>query len=367
MDFKRLQLIAGASICVLVAYAGTNAAMDRVARWVEVKQEGYLWWREEWMQLFGGENYVDRGRNRILLAGSSEVREGFLSDEFEAELHGVEVYNNAFSNHTLETLLIVLQYIEAAYGPAAMPQKLVLGITPLFLLDQPSLDRSYLPRVIDRYSPVVSLDVASRPARLVSKRWRDSLIARYRYLTHQSRRYQGALRGVVRAGILSVSPAMADRYWLRLGLVPSLYHHLPPADKRQHLQAFRRNVPLPPDPVARAATVREQWAMLQDFLADHDIDLYVVNMPQSTLMLNDYYADTYDKYEHLLRSLIGDAPYLDLARSLPDDEFHDITHLRLESARQTSRRVAQFVRETQATKHHVAALGSAKSFMDSPR
>src|SRR5262245_35921708 len=121
VDFKRLRLIAAAVMCVLLAYVGANAAMDRLARWVEVKQDGYLWWREEWMQLFGAENFVDRGRNRILLAGSSEVREGFLFDEFEAELPGFEVYNNALSNHTLEMLLIVLQYIETAYGPSAMP------------------------------------------------------------------------------------------------------------------------------------------------------------------------------------------------------------------------------------------------------
>ena len=57
--------------------------MDRTAGWVEVEQDGYLWWSEEWMQLFGAENFVDHGRNRILLIGSSEAREGFLFDEFE--------------------------------------------------------------------------------------------------------------------------------------------------------------------------------------------------------------------------------------------------------------------------------------------
>ena len=345
-------------MCVLVAYAGVNVAMDRAAQWVEVEQDGYLWWREEWMQLFGANNFVDRGRNRILLAGSSEVREGFLFDEFEAELHGFEAYNNAFSNQTLETLLIVLQYIETTYGPSAIPQKVVLGIAPLFLLDEPPVERSYWPRVIDSYSPSVSLDVGSRPARLVRKGWFASLSARYRYLTHQSRRYRGALRGVVRAGIVSVSPALADRYWARrsVGLVPSNYHHLPPRDQMERLQALRRNVPSPPDPVAHAASVRAQWAALRDFMVDHEIDFYVVNMPQSTVMLEDYYADTYDDYEQLLRSTIGDVPYLDLARSLRDDEFHDLVHPRVAAARQISRRVAQFVRETDAALHqHPAA------------
>ena len=335
-------------MCVLVAYTGANVAMDRLARWVEVEQDGYLWWGEEWMQLFGANNFVDRGRGRLLLAGSSEVREGFLFDEFEAELPGFDVYNNALSNNTLEILLIVLQYIEKAYGPAAMPEKIVLGVTPLFLLGEPSLDRSYLLRIINRYSPLVNVDIESRPARLVNKRRLDSLVAHYRYLKHQSRRYKGALRGVMRAGILSVSPELADRYWLRFGLVPSIYHHLPPRDQNERLEALRRNLPSPPDPVALAATVRVQWAMLQDFMVDHDIDFYLVNMPQSTFLRDDYYQAMYDEYEQLLRSLTSDVHYLDLARSLRDEEFHDMTHLKLGAARRTSRRVAQFVRETEA-------------------
>lgn len=338
-------------MCVLVAYAGVNVAMDRAARWVEVKQDGYLWWKEEWMQLFGAENYVDRGRSRILLAGSSEVREGFLFDEFEAELPEFDVYNNAFSNQTLETLIIVLQYIETVYGPSAMPRKIVLGVTPLFLLDVPSLDKVYLPRVIDRYSSLVSLDVGSQPVRLIRKGWFDSLVARYRYLTHQSRRYQGALRGVMRAGILSVAPGLADRYWLRVGLVPSNYHHLPPRDRMERLQALRRNVPSPPDPIALAAKVHPQWAMLRDLMAHHDVDLYVVNMPQSTLMRDDFFAGTYDDYEQLLRSVTSDVPFLDLARDLQDDEFQDVVHANLVAARRISRRVAQFVRKTDAGRH----------------
>jgi hypothetical protein len=335
--------------------------MDRIARWVEVKQEGYLWWEQEWMQLFGANNFVDRGRGRILLAGSSEVREGFLFDEFEAVLQDFDVYNNAYSNQTLETLLIVLQYIERVYGPTAMPQKIVLGVTPKFLLGEPSLDRSYLPRTINRYSPFVSVDATSQPARLTGKGRLDSLAARYRYLRHQSQRYMGALRGVMRAGILSLAPGLADRYWVRMRLVPSYYHHLPPRDPIERLQTLRRILPSPPDPIAQAATVRAQWTLLKNLAIDYEIDLYVVNMPQSTLLLDDYYVEMYAGYERLLRSLTSGAHYLNLARSLRDDDFYDMTHLKLAAARQTSRRVAQFVRETEAghqsgktTRVHVA-------------
>jgi hypothetical protein len=350
VNFKRVLLIAGASMCVLGAYIVINVALERVASWVEVKQDGYLWWREEWLQLFGANNFVDRGKARILLAGSSEVREGFLFDDFEAEFPGFDVYNNALSSSTLESLLVVLRYIEIAYGRSAMPEKIVLGVTPLFLLEVPTLDKSYLPGVIDRYSPFVRLDIKSRPARLVRKGRVGSLVARYRYLTHQSRRYQGALRGVMRAAILAVSPGLANRYWVRFKLVPSIYHHLPPRNPKEHLERFRRNNPPPPDPVALAASVRTRWSTLQGFMADYNIDLYVVNMPQSTSLRDDFFADTYDEYEQLLRSLVGEVPFLDLARFLPDADFYDITHPNLAAAQRISRLVAHFMHEADLTR-----------------
>jgi hypothetical protein len=224
---------------------------------------------------------------------------------------------------------------------------MVLGVTPPFLLDQPSIDRSYLPGVINRYSPFVSLDIESRPARLMRKGWLDSLVARYRYLTHQSRRYKGTVRGVVRWAARGFAPRLADR--MALGLVPSRYHHhLRSIDQQEQLREMRRVLPPLRAPFTIAETVRTQWATLRHFMTVHDIDLYVVNMPQSTFLLDDYYAPIYDEYRQLLGSLTDDTPFLDLARSLRDDEFYDVTHLNLVSARQTSRRVAHFMRETES-------------------
>ena len=80
--------------------------------------------------------------------------------------------------------------------------------------------------------------------------------------------------------------------------------------------------------------------------ADHQIDLYAVNMPQSTWLVDEYYKETYDDYRKLLGSVVGDTPFLDLARFLRDDEFFDMTHANLASARRISREVARFVRET---------------------
>lgn len=345
MDSKRIRLILGGAACVLAVYVVANVTMGSVARWVEVEQDGYLWWSEEWLQLFGAQNFEDRGQGRILLTGSSEVREGFLFDEFEAELVNFEVYNNAYSNHTLTTFLLVLEYLEMVYGPSALPEKIVLGVTPWFLLDDPTVEVSYLPRVIDRYSPFVTVDVESRPPRLVPKGRFDSMRSRYRWLKHQARRYRGAARGAMRAVVLALSPGLADRYWVRHQLVPSMYHHLPPIDQREQLEELRSVSRSSADSTGRAEVVRGEYQRLRALATRHDIDLYVVNMPQSTWMVDGYFAESYDHYKELLRSVVGDDPFLDLGRFLRDNQFYDMVHPNLEAARRISSRVAQFVHE----------------------
>ena len=350
MVSRRSLLIIGAAACVFAAYSGVSITMGSVARWVEVNRDGHLWHREEWLQLFGAQNFVARGRGRILLSGSSETREDFLFDEIEAELSGFEVYNNAYSDHTLTTLLLVLQYIESVYGASAMPEKILLGVTPRFALNDPPIAASYLPRVIDRYSPLVSVDVESQPPRLIPKGWFDSLKSRYRYVAHQSRRYRGALRGITREAVVGLAPSLADQDWFRDRLAPSWYHHLPPIDQEEQLEELRRAGRLAPDPLGRGDRLRLEWARLEDLSIEHDMELYVVNMPQSTLMVEDYYRDYYDDYMRLLRRVVGVTPFLDLSRFLRDDEFHDLTHANLEAARRVSRRVARFVRAADAMK-----------------
>ena len=58
MDSKRIRLLLGGAACVLAVYVVANVTMGRVARWVEVEQDGYLWWSEEWLQLFGAQNFA---------------------------------------------------------------------------------------------------------------------------------------------------------------------------------------------------------------------------------------------------------------------------------------------------------------------
>ncbi len=348
MDFRRLRLIATAVACAAISYGVTNVALDQLARRMEVHQRAYLWWSEEWMQLFTSSNFVDRGKNRILLSGSSEGREGFVSDEIEAVLPGFEVYNNSYSRNTFAAFLLELQYMDMVYGPSAIPQKIVLGLTPEFAMNVPPIEDSYVPRVINRYSPYVGVRIfAGETPELRPKGWRGSARARFELLTHQSRRYQGAMRGVMRATVERLAPEFADRYWVRHKLVISTYHHLPPRDKAEELERARRAGGLyAADPNERAATLRAEWAALDAFVKEHQVALYVVSLPQSTWWKKPFDRDFSDEYKRVLLDVLEDTPFLDLSEFLRDDEFYDMTHATLASARRISERVARFVRET---------------------
>jgi hypothetical protein len=128
-----------------------------------------------------------------------------------------------------------------------------------------------------------------------------------------------------------------------------MYHHLPPIDQREQLAQLLASPRSSADPGGRLATARAEMAALRETLARHDIELYVVNMPQSTFMLDQYFGETYAQYREAMTELLGDIPYLDLSRFLRDDEFYDILHANREAAVKLSRRVARFIRETDGT------------------
>jgi hypothetical protein len=323
--------------------------MEQVAQWVEVEQNGYLWWAEEYMQLFSATNFVGRGEHRILLCGSSEGREGFLFDVMEADLPGFEVFQNSYSAGSMTTLLIMLDYIEKAYGSTAMPDKIVLGITPWFVTNRYSINESHVPTVINKYSPYYRVDRTQGELHLVPKNRLEAMVARYRLLTQQSRRYQGALRGVFRAIVTYFRPDLADAYWLRRGLVPSKYHHLPRRSNKNAAIHWVMRSKLPSiEPGPYRETMRKEFAKLQEFTKRNGIELYVVNLPQSKWLIDEYFGASYDENVQATACLIGDTPFLDLGRFLSEEEMFDLLHPTLDGSRKVSRRVAQFVRETEA-------------------
>ena len=74
MNRKRLRVIAGVDVRGS-AFIGATVAMDRLARWAEVEQDGYLWWGEDTLRSTSGRRSLTSGQgflgNQLLPTRSS--------------------------------------------------------------------------------------------------------------------------------------------------------------------------------------------------------------------------------------------------------------------------------------------------------
>jgi hypothetical protein len=76
----------------------------------------------------------------------------------------------------------------------------------------------------------------------------------------------------------------------------------------------------------------------------HQIELYVVNLPEREVSRRRYDERSYSRYLELVRTTLGDTAFLDLRDALPDDEFHDLEHATLEGSLRVTNDAIAFVR-----------------------
>src|SRR5690606_6616258 len=116
--------------------------------------------------------------------GPSEAREAFIYQRMEKAFPGMRVYQGGQSLGTFDDLLLSLEYIEKVYGLDAVPQALVLGITPRFVANIHH-GQSALEITFDRYSPYYSIEYNEEGGYLVEKSWWEGLVSRARFLPKQ--------------------------------------------------------------------------------------------------------------------------------------------------------------------------------------
>ena len=104
--------------------------------------------------------------SRLLIYGPSEAREGLLPDEIAREAKGLKPYQNSQSIGTLEDGLIVLRYIEGAYGPRRRSRR-----------DSARGQTRFVGNLRTLSSPLVGRDRQVQPS-LPRRRRRASAIAR---------------------------------------------------------------------------------------------------------------------------------------------------------------------------------------------
>ena len=81
------------------------------------------------------------------------------------------------------------------------------------------------------------------------------------------------------------------------------------------------------------------------------VELYVVNLPELSWNRELYKPGRYEAYLELVKSALGDTPFLDLRTFLADEDFFDDAHPVWPAGFRVSQRVAAFIDE-----HRTSAL-----------
>lgn len=330
---------------VLAALVIAHLTFDRIARFAEDRLDAYLWKEQDYLRLLSPNYHVGRGAGRLLIYGPSEAREGLLPEDLAAAVSPLRPYQNAQSLGTLDDGVLVLHYLEAAYGPSAIPDALLLGITPRFIAGI-RLDQSPLVEGIRKYSTAFTIDDRTRPPSLVPRTRLDSLRARLAWLALEPDRYRRGVVAVAAAAVRPFAPSLAARE--QRVARPAKY-----LTSRQATEAGIRAWLRTPgnmwdaihrwDPSSDRDRIRAEIQTVRQFAARHRMALYVVNLPELSWNRDLYDPAYYARYISIVREAFGDTPWLDLRTMLGDDEFYDSSHPTWQGGRRVSAAVAEFV------------------------
>jgi hypothetical protein len=375
-DSEKLRIAGAAVLAVVGTYVLAVASLGALARHVESTQDVYPYKNEDWLRYLLPTLYADQGKPRLLITGPSTARENLVVEVFADSFPDHEVVQGGLSVGTLSDVLLSLDYLRLVYGPESLPEVLVLGISTRFIADIP-VERPF-EIGLDRYSPHYRVEGAGTAGpRLVEKSPLEGLVGRFRFLIHkQAPRYQVAVSALARPLIpsaLSEASSARDAPGQPLGsrirqlvfgrdvsetgldgliadlISPYKYRKMAPWTREElvawldYPDTWWKDVHAwDPDEDRRAVVGRLE--RLLDVVRSHQIELYVVNLPEREVSRRRYDERSYSRYLELVRTTLGDTAFLDLRDALPDDEFHDLEHATLEGSLRVTNDAIAFVR-----------------------
>jgi hypothetical protein len=341
--------------------------LNSLATWAERDLDAYPFMQEDWLRYLIPTKFVQKSTGKILLTGPSTVRENLLYERFEEEFPEHAVIQGGISLGTIDDVTAALQYIRRVYGNDALPNIVVLGISPRFIANIP--ENRALKGGIDRYSPYFSTLQNDAGLVLVPKNPAESLISRYRFLVYrQPDRYRTAIislsshliagdlfsqhDGNSKTAIQKTLNRLFKRPGIRGIIGNTQYKRALDYDFTEVLAwmsspyKYRLNPPVNINGLISwmdeknswwqdvhtwnpHATIQATTASLERFnseITENDIDLFVVNMPERDVSRIRYKKEHYDAYLELVRNTLGNAHFLDLQDFLQTGEFHDLEH-----------------------------------------
>ena len=344
-------------LCVGLMFTGVHIALESAARFSERHLGAYLWKHQDYLRLFSPANHLGRGKHRLLIYGPSEAREGLLPAEIATLAAGLEPYQNSQSVGTLEDGVLVLQYIEGAYGRTAIPDAILLGITTRFVGNiRPA--SSPLWDGINKYSPHFRVDERTRPPTLVRRSFVESLGPRVALLSLQPDRYRRGLFAIASRMATRLVPSLSAHRATWEPIAPSKYLVGKYASEAVIKQALVRPGSAWPlihswEPERERERVTRELQMYLDFAAKYGVELYVVNLPEASWSRERYKPGRYESYLDVVQKALGPTPFLDLRTFLTDDLFFDDAHPTWDGAIRVSTEVGRFIEA-----HRRAALNA---------
>jgi hypothetical protein len=334
-------------VTVGLMFVAVHAALEGAARFSERYLGAYLWKEQDYLRLFSPANHAGRGRHRLLIYGPSEAREGLLPEEIAREAKGLKPYQNSQSIGTLEDGLIVLRYIEGAYGPDAVPDAMLLGVTTRFAGNLRT-QSSPLVEGINKYSPHFRVVEDAHPPSLVRRSFVESIEPRLALLGLMPDRYRRGLFAIASRTATKIVPSLSAERRSWVPIAPSKYligKYASEAATKKWLVTPGNFWELVHDwnPAADRERVTRELQMYRDFAAKNGTELYVVNLPELSWNRELYKPGRYEAYLEVVRSAIGDTPFLDLRTFLPDELFFDDAHPTWDGAIKVSREVGAFI------------------------
>jgi hypothetical protein len=343
-------VLAAVGAIVVVIHIG----LDAISLYAE-RRGAYLWKKDDFLRLVSPVYHVGRGPGRLLIYGPSEAREALLPEELAKFVTHLMPYQNAQSWGTLEDALVTLDYIERAYGPSAIPEAIVLGVTPRFVANIRVRDSSRLLDGINKYSPRFRVAGGGHPPALVEKTPLEKLRARLNVAALEPERYRRGLYAVVNQAFGSAVPALRARE--RKIMRPAKYIERAEFTEAQTDALFE----LPHwqrvhawDPTPDRARIEHQIGLLLGYTRRHGVRLYVVNLPEHPRAVVRYDSDRYDTYLTMTRAAFGTTPFLNLREFLAADEFYDEAHATWHGAIRLGEAVGEFIMSHEAREHAAA-------------
>lgn len=397
-DSRKLRLALAALLTLACLYAGVVGTLIALSNWAERDLDAFPFKDEDWLRYLLPTKVGGTHRSAILLTGPSTVRENLMHERFAAAFPGTAVIQGGISLGTLEDVTAALDYVRRIHGVEALPDRLVLGISPRFIANIPDVRPFKLG--IDRYSPHVSTRQEIDGIGLVPKRATDSLRARVRFLVaKEPERFRTALLALLyRAmagrdampGWTTDTPG-ARRSWLdrvmKMPPMPQVVRaaglgrilELSPLDLlawrvSPYKYTFNPPIEYGPDADLDKGWWKDvyAWNPLQDWqdamahvrkfkgLAQAcGIEVWVVNLPERDVSRAQFDATNYQAYLSLVTQAFGEERLLDLRELLRPDEFYDREHTLPAGSRRLTDAVIAAMRSAPATPRNADATRRA--------